>query len=107
MAIKILLHHILIKLDEATEADDVYRRAKAAGIHIELDKREQKAVEYGTVVSVGPTAFLDYGRNPDILKAGDRVSISRYSGKEIKDVDGQSYVIVNDSDVLALFEDKE
>ena len=44
--IRILLHHILVKLDDATEADEIYKRAKAAGIHLELDKREQKAVEY-------------------------------------------------------------
>lgn len=104
MAIKILLHHILIKLDEATEVDEVYRRAKAAGIHLELDKREAKAVEYGTVVSVGPTAYLDYGRDPTIIKIGDRVSLNRYSGKEIIDTDGTKYVLANDQDVLAIIE---
>ena len=31
--IRILLHHILVKLDDATEADETYRRAKALGIH--------------------------------------------------------------------------
>jgi co-chaperonin GroES (HSP10) len=105
--IKILLHHLLIKLDEATEADEVYRRAKAAGIELALDKREQKAVEYGTVIQVGPTAFIDYGRGPDIVKVGDRVSISRYSGKAVKDVDNTEYVIVNDNDVLCLIEESE
>ena len=103
--IKLLLHHVLVKLDEATDADEVYRRAKAAGIHLELDKREQKAVEYGIVVSVGPTAFIDYGRTPDIVKVGDRISLNRYSGKSVKDVDGIEYVIVNDQDVLAIIED--
>lgn len=105
MAIKLLLHHLLVKLDAAEEADEVYRRAKQAGIHLELDKREQKAVEYGTVVAVGPTAFIDYGRSPDIVKVGDRISINRYSGKEVKDSDGQLYVIVNDTDVLAIIEE--
>lgn len=104
MAIKILLHHILVKLDDATEADETYRRAKAAGIHLELDKREQKAVEYGTVVQVGPTAFKDYGASPDILKAGDRVSLTRYAGKSIVDSDNTEYVILNDSDVLCTIE---
>ena len=105
MAIKLLLHHILVKLDEATEADEIYKRAKAAGIHLELDKREQKAVEYGTVVQVGPTAFIDYGRSPDIVKGGDRISLNRYSGKSVKDVDGVEYVIVNDQDVLCIIEE--
>lgn len=104
MAIKILLHHILVKLEDATEADDTYRRAKALGIELALDKREQKAVEYGTVVQVGPTAFNDYGRNPDILKAGDRVSLNRYAGKSVVDSNGIEYTLLNDSDVLCVIE---
>jgi len=102
--IKVLLHHILLKLDDATEADETYRRAKAAGIHLELDKREQKAVEYGTVIQVGPTAFIDYGGSPDLLKIGDRITINKYSGKEVIDSDGTKYVIVNDQDILAIIE---
>lgn len=104
MAIKILLHHILAKPDDATEADDTYKRAKAAGIVLELDKREQAAVEYGTVVKIGPTAFKDYGRDPTILKEGDRISFARYSGKSIKDTDGTEYILLNDSDVLVVIE---
>lgn len=104
MAIKILLHHVLVKQDEATEADDTYKRAKASGIILELDKREQAAVEYGTVVQVGPTSFLDYGRDPTILKEGDRVSFARYSGKSIKDSDNEEYVLLNDSDILVVIE---
>ena len=102
--IKILLHHILVKLDDATEADDMYKRAKAAGIHLELDKREQAAVEYGTVVKIGPTAFKDLGRDPTILKEGDRISFARYSGKSLKDSDGTEYLLLNDQDVLVVIE---
>ena len=102
--IKILLHHILVKLDDATEADDTYKRAKAAGIMLELDKREQAAVEYGTVVKIGPTAFKDLGRDPTILKEGDRISFARYSGKSLKDSDGTEYLLLNDQDVLVVIE---
>ena len=104
MAIKLLLHHVLVKLDDATEADETYRRARAAGIELALDKRVQDAVEYGTVVQVGPTAFIDYGRRPDILKGGDRVSLTRYSGKSVVDSDGSKYVLVNDQDILCVIE---
>lgn len=104
MAIKILLHHILVKLEDVCEANETYRRAKALGIELALDKREQKAVEYGTVVDVGPTAYLDYGRDPTILKGGDRISFARYSGKSITDSDGTEYVLLNDSDVLCVIE---
>lgn len=99
--IQLLLHHVLVKPDDVTEADDIYRRAKAAGLQLELSKREQKAVEYGVVVSIGPTAFKDYGRGPDILKVGDRISFAKYAGKSIKDKDTE-YLILNDEDVLAV-----
>lgn len=102
--INILLHHVLVKLDDATEADEMYKKAKAAGIVLELDKREQAAVEYGTVVKIGPTSFKDYGRDPTILKEGDRISFARYSGKSIKDSDGKEYLLLNDSDVLVVIE---
>ena len=104
MAIRILLHHILVKLDDATEADETYRRAKALGIHLELDKREQQAVEYGTVIQIGPTAFKDLGGSPDLVKVGDRVSLTKYSGKRIVDSDGSEYLLFNDSDILAVIE---
>ena len=96
--INILLHHVLVKLDEP-------ETKTASGIILAVDeKKERKAVEYGTVVKVGPTAFLDYGRDPTILKEGDRISFARYSGKSIKDSDGTEYVLLNDSDVLVVIE---
>lgn len=99
--ITLLLHHVLIKPEKAEEADEVYRRAQAAGIKLQLDKREQAAVEYGEVVQVGPTAFNDYGRDPSIIKPGDRVSFAKYAGKSIKDGDND-YLLLNDQDVLCI-----
>lgn len=102
MTIKVLLHHILVKMDDAIEADETYRRAKAIGIHLELDKRVHEAVEYGTVVQVGPTAYKDFGLNECPLKGGDRVSLTKYSGKKVVDTDGKDYYLFNDSDILAI-----
>ena len=100
MTIELLLHTVLIKPDRVEDTDEVIRRAKAAGIEVKLDKREEKAVEYGTVIQVGPTAFKDYGRTPDILKEGDYVTYAKYAGKEIK-YKGVDYLILNDQDVIA------
>lgn len=102
--IRVLLHHVLIQPDKVEEADDMFRRAKAAGIELALDKREQKAVEYGTVLQVGPTAFIDLGGSPDIVKVGDRVSFARYAGKEVADKTGDRYILLNDQDVLCVIE---
>lgn len=95
-----LLHTVLIKPDEV-------ETKTASGIVIPdmVTDKERKAVEYGTVISVGPRAFIDYGCDPSILKGGDRVSFARYSGKQIKDVDGTELVLVNDIDVLAKIEE--
>lgn len=96
--IKLLLHHILVQLDEP-------ELKTASGIILSLDeKKERKAVEYGRVVQVGPTAFIDYGRTPDIINVGDRICLNRYSGKEVIDSDDTSYVILNDQDVLCVLE---
>lgn len=94
-----LLHTVLIKPDEV-------ETKTASGIVIPdmVTDKERKAMEYGTVVTVGPRAFIDYGRDPTILKGGDRVSFARYSGKVIKDTDDVEYVLVNDIDILAKVE---
>ena len=94
-----LLHTVVI-LPDAVET------TTSSGIVIPdmVTDKERKAVEFGTVVTVGPRAFIDYGRDPTILKGGDRVSFARYSGKVIKDSDGVDYVLVNDIDILAKVE---
>lgn len=97
--ITLLLHTVLLKLDEPEVKT-------ASGIILTLDeKKERKAVEYGTVVQVGPRAFVDYGRSPDILSKGDRVTINRYAGKEVIDTDGTGYLVINDIDILCVITD--
>ena len=79
--IKILLHHVLVKLDDATEADQDLKRAKAAGIILELDKREQAAAHLAqgakrVLVSApadGADATIVYGVNNAALKAEHQV----------------------------------
>jgi len=89
-----LLHRILLKLDPIEEIS-------AGGIVLprELLAKERKAVEIGTVVAVGPTAFEAFGGAKDTLKIGDRVIIARYSGKELEEND-ERFVVINDEDVL-------
>jgi chaperonin GroES len=97
-----LLHGVLVK------PDDVETKT-ASGIVIPdmVTDKERKATESGTVVRVGPRAFVDYGRSPDILNKGDKVQYARYSGKELKDVDGTSYLLLNDIDILCVILETE
>jgi co-chaperonin GroES (HSP10) len=92
-----LLHGVIIKPDHVEKKTD-------GGIIIPdmVTDKERKAVEYGTVVRVGPRAYMDYGRSPDILQKGDRVTFARYAGKEVRDTDDEVYLMVNDIDILGI-----
>lgn len=97
-----ILHRLILKLDAQEEVT-------ASGIVIpkELLKKERKAIEVATVISIGETAFKDYGGGEKTISIGDRVIIAQYSGKEVKDVDGTIYVVVNDEDVLVILGEDE
>lgn len=92
-----ILHRIILKLDAVETKTE-------SGIIIPdmVTEKERKAVEVGTVVALGSTCFKDYGADSDIVKVGDRVIIAKYSGKEVKDSDDQSYVICNDEDIICI-----
>lgn len=97
-----ILHRLIVKLDSLEEVS-------AGGIVLPKDliKKERKAIEIGTVIAIGETAFKDYGGSMGTVSIGDRVVVAQYSGKEVKDVDGTVYVVINDEDVLIILkEDK-
>ena len=55
----------------------------------------------GEVIAVGPGKFEDGKRVEMELKVGDKVLYGKYSGSEVT-VDGESYLILRESDVLAI-----
>lgn len=104
MAIKPILHRILVKPDDIMEKDVHLRKAKELGLIVHRDEqdREQAAVDEGVVVDFGATVFRDFGsENP--IKVGDKVVYARYAGKTIVDPDDDvKYVALNDEDVIAI-----
>ena len=55
-----------------------------------------------TVVAVGAGKLLDNGERAAMeVKVGDGVIFSKYSGSEVK-VEGKDYLIVRESDILAV-----
>jgi chaperonin GroES len=56
------------------------------------------------VIAVGPGRLLDSGSRvvPEV-QAGDRVIFAKYSGTEFK-IDGEEYLILRESDILAVRE---
>jgi chaperonin GroES len=73
----------------------------AGGIVLPDTAREKP--QRGTVVAVGPGKLLEKSgeRAQMSLKVGDKVIYGKYSGTEIE-IDGEDYVILRESDVLAV-----
>ena len=55
------------------------------------------------VLAVGPGETVDGKIVPMQVKVGDKVIYSKYAGTEVK-LDGQEYIIVKESDILAVVE---
>jgi len=98
-------HRLVIKQDDLTEANADLRRMKAMGLVIPEDKERAKLnVDRGIVVSVGPTAFKDFGGEA-WCKIGDRVAFAKYSGKLVNDPEtGEELMVCNDEDIVCIIE---
>lgn len=58
----------------------------------------------GEVMAVGPGKLDDKGERIKLeVKTGDKVLYGKYAGTEIK-IDGQEYLILRESDILAIIE---
>jgi chaperonin GroES len=56
----------------------------------------------GVIIATGDGRVLDNGtRAPLQVKAGDKVLFTSYAGEQI-DVDGEEYLLMNESEVLAV-----
>jgi chaperonin GroES len=65
------------------------------------DTAKEKPQE-GEVVAVGPGKLADNGQRVTLeVKVGDKVIYSKYGGTEIK-IDGEEYLILRESDILAV-----
>ena len=68
------------------------------------DTAKEKPQE-GEIVAVGPGKLSDEGtRIPMDVAAGDRVLYGKYGGTEVT-VDGDQYLILRESDILAIVND--
>ena len=54
-------------------------------------------------MAVGPGAAVDGKVVPMQVAPGDKVIYSKYAGTEVK-IDGKEYIIVKESDILAIVE---
>lgn len=57
----------------------------------------------GEILAVGSGEMIDGKKVPLEVKVGDRVIYSKYAGTEVK-MDGNEYLIIRQSDILAIVE---
>ncbi|MBO7156501.1 MAG: co-chaperone GroES [Clostridia bacterium] len=86
---KVVIQHI-----EANETT-------ASGIF--LPSSAQEKPQMAKVIAVGEGGVIDGKEINMIVKAGDTVLYSKYAGSEFK-IEGESYVIIRQSDILAKVE---
>lgn len=101
-------HRVVVECNDITDFDPAYKRAKQAGIAIPVDHedhlRRQAGVDKGRVISVGPTAFKDFGGD-HWCKPGDLVVFAKYAGKQVEDLDQKKYIVLNDDDIVAVLKE--
>jgi chaperonin GroES len=71
--------------------------------HIIIPDTAKEKPQEGKVIAVGPGRQEDGKIIPLQVKVGDRVLYGKYAGTEIKK-DGKEYLIVRESDILAVIE---
>ena len=92
MKLKPLADRVVIKMVEAEETTK-------SGIILTGTAKEKPQI--AEVIEVGPGGMVDGKEVTMIVKVGDRVITSKYSGTDVK-YDGTEYSIVRQSDILAI-----
>ncbi len=92
--IKPLADRVLIKMIEAEETTK-------SGIILASNAKEKPQI--AEVLAVGPGGNVEGKQIEMNIKVGDKIIVSKYSGTEIK-YEGTDYIIVKQSDVLAIVE---
>jgi len=87
--------------DRVIVKPDVEEERTAGGILLPDTAKERP--QWGEVVAVGPGQWDESGakRIPVDVKVGDKVIFAKYGGTEVK-VDGVEYLILRESDILAV-----
>lgn len=94
MTIKPLGDRVVIKMVQAEET------SKGGLILAGTAKEKPQIAE---VVAVGPGGFVDGHEVTMYVKVGDKVLAGKFAGNEVK-VDGVDYIILHQSDILAIVE---
>lgn len=94
MKIRPLFDRVVIKTCEVEETTK-------SGLILTGNAKEKP--QMAEVVEVGPGGLVDGKEVKMTVKCGDKVIYSKYAGNEVK-LDGTEYIIVRQSDILAVVE---
>jgi chaperonin GroES len=90
-------------LSDKVLVERVEAEAKTAGGIVLPDTAKEKP-QRGKIVAVGEGRLLEDGTRKQVqVKKGDLVLFTSYAGTEIK-VDGKEYLIMDESDIMAVIE---
>ena len=92
--IKPLQDRVVVKMIENEETTK-------SGIILSSGAKEKPQI--AKVIAVGPGGIVDGNEVKMFLKEGDRVIASKYAGTEVK-YEGTEYIILKQSDILAIVE---
>jgi chaperonin GroES len=96
MKIKPLHDHVVVKPIQEEQTS-------SSGIVLP-ETMDKERPEKGEVVAIGPGRMNDKGeRTPMSVQRGDVVMFKKYSPEEIE-IDKEDYLVIKDSDILAVFE---
>ncbi len=94
MNIKPLCDRVVIKMVESEETTK-------SGIVLPGSAKEKP--QMAEVLAVGPGGVVDGKEVKMEVAVGDKIIYSKYAGTEVK-LDGEEYIIVRQSDILAVVE---
>lgn len=90
-------------LDDRIVVEQSEAEETTAGGIVLPDSAKEKP-QRGKIVAVGPGRLLDSGERGKLsVKAGDEVFYGKYAGTDIE-IGGDKYVILSESDVLAVID---
>lgn len=92
--IKPLADRVLIKMIESEETTK-------SGIILSAGAKEKPQI--AEVIAVGPGGMVDGKEVKMHIQKGEHIIVNKYAGTEVK-YEGQEYIIVRQSDILAVVE---
>ncbi len=94
MTLKPLTDRVVVKMTEAEETTK-------SGIVLASAAKEKPQI--AEIVAVGPGGMVDGNEVKMEVAVGQKVIVSKYAGTEVK-LDKEEYIIVKQSDILAIVE---